>query len=171
MLKKIITSVAVSVAAVSAAVTMAATAAPASASTSSVRPGVPIVGIHPGIHRPGLGLRPGLRPGFGLGSCGLGSCGIGIGSCGLSSCLGSCGLGCGLGSPVFIGGTPWWSLSSSSLCDSGCGSLGVTLPASVFVNSDGLCSAFPGGPFLPGGRFGLGFRGLGLRSRLGLGLR
>ena len=120
--------------------------------------------------RPGLGLRPGI----GIGGCGIGSCGIGIGSCGIGSCgagIGSCGIGlggCGLGDPVFVGGSPWWGLSSSSICNSGCA---TTLPTVVYVNSLGLCSSFPGGPFLDGGRFGLGFRGLGLRNSLGLGLR
>jgi hypothetical protein len=169
MLRKIITSVAVTVATIGAA---AAMALPASASTGSVPVPVPITGV-PGIHHPGIGLHPGLgfrRPGFGLGGCGLGSCGIGIGGCGLSSCLGGCGLGScgglGLGDPIFVGGSRWWSFPSSSLCDSGCGELGVTLPETVFVNSDGLCAFSPGGPFINGGRWGLGLRGLGLRSRL-----
>ena len=169
MLKRIISSIAVSVAAVGAA---AAMALPASASTGIVGPGVPITGIHHvGIHR-GIGLRPGLGLGLGRGcsTCAttLPSYPIGIGDGGCSTCGLGFGGGLGLGSPIYVSQVPWYGISSTSLCNLGCGGVGIsTLPSVVYVNGlTGLCAGSPGGVLLPGGSYGLGFRGLGLRSRL-----
>lgn len=169
MFKKIITSAVVSVAAIAGAAVMAL---PASASTGSVPVPVPITGIHPGIHHPGLGLRPGIGiGGCGLGSCGAGisSCGIGLGSCGLSTCS-TCGLGYGLGSPIYVSQVPWYGISSASLCNVGCGGVGISnLPSVVYVNGNtGACAYWAGGRPIPS-LYGIG--GLGLRNSLGLGLR
>ena len=150
-------------------------AAPAMASTANVPPPVPITLP---VHHPGL-IRPGL-PGLGLGSCGIGSCGtgIGIGSCGIGigGCGGigaggcsSCGLGggFGLGSPIYVGQDPWYGISSSSLCNLGCGGVGIsTLPSVVYVNGlTGVCAYSAGGLPIPS-LYGIG--GYGLRNRLGL---
>ena len=167
MLKRIISSIAVSVAAVGVA---AAMALPASASTGIVGPGVPITGIHhPGL-RPGLGLRPGIGLGLGLGGCStcattLPSYPIGIGDGGCSTC--GLGGGLGFGSPIYVSQVPWYGISSASLCDSGCGGLGIsTLPSTVFLNGlNGDCAFSAGGALIPG------FGGFGFRHHLhGLGL-
>lgn len=172
-LKKLASTVVVAVAGLGAA---AAIAVPASASTGIVGPGVPITGIHhPGL-RPGLGLRPGPGLGGGLGFGGCSTCAttlpsypIGIGDGGCSSC--GIGGGLGFGSPIYVSQVPWYGISSTSLCNLGCGSVGIsTLPSIVYVNGlTGVCAYSAGGLPIPS-LYGIG--GYGLRDRLGLrGLR